>query len=294
MTYASSPPYRTRHPRAAATVSGKLISLANGDLPGLPAALTSVEAAYRAQAEAAGVLKARYGGLQVGYKVGATNPAAQARMGLAEPFYGPLFSVNLRSMSPAAVSASKNGYRLRGVEAEFGFLLADGLPARERPYTRDEVAARVAAVYPTIEVCGSRFAEPPPPAASEAAQGAPPLATLVSIADQASHGCLVRGVRFFKPMEDWLELTRPGFGHLPVHLRVNDALVATGTGADVLGDPLTSLVWLANAVCGSAAPLKAGDTVITGTMTGLTPVKPGDKVVADFVGFGEVAVTIEE
>jgi 2-keto-4-pentenoate hydratase len=257
-------------------------------------ALTSVEAAYRAQAEAAGMLKAKYGGLQVGYKVGATNAAAQARMGLTEPFYGPLFTVNLR-MSPAAVSAGKNGYRLRGVEAEYGFLLADGLPARERPYTRDEVAARVAAVYPTIEVCGSRFAEPPPAAAAGGgAASSPPLATLVSIADQASHGCLVRGVRFFKPMEDWVELTKPGFAHLPVHLRVNDALVATGTGADVLGDPLTSLVWLANAVRGTSAPLKAGDTVITGTMTGLTPVKPGDRVVADFVGFGEVAVTIEE
>lgn len=280
---------------ARAAASGTRLHAAR-DIPNLDAIVTP-EDAYRVQRDAAGYAARHFGVAQVGWKIGATNAAAQARMGLVEPFYGPVLQANL-ALSPATISLGKAPYRVRGVEAEYAFLVAADLPAPAAggaPLTREEVAAAVGAVYPVIEVCGSRLADNPPP--TPAAPGGVPLATLLSIADQASHGSLVRAVRLAKPRPAWDALVGAaagGFAGLPVTLSINGAQVAAGSGADVLGDPLTALTWLANALHRAGAHLRAGDIVTSGTMTGLTPVRAGDAVRAEFAGFGAVEVKFTE
>ena len=144
-------------------------------------------------------------------------------------------------------------------------------------------------MYPVIEVCGSRFTDNPP---SSPINGVP-QASLLSIADQASHGCLVRAVRLVKPKTMWDQLTSTGFSHLPVRLFINNKEVAVGSGADVLGNPLTALTWLANALQRTERPLRAGDIVTSGTMTGLTQVKADDSVIAEFTGFGTIQLNVQ-
>lgn len=230
---------------------------------------------------------------RVGWKIGATNATAQQRMGLTEPFYGPVFQTNL-AVSPATVSIGKSPFRVRGVEAEYAFLIGDDLPlppGRADSLTRAEVETAVAAIYPAIEVCGSRLAENPP--ATPTSSGVP-LATLLSISDQASHGSLVRTFTLAKSKAVWDGMVKGGFEQLAVTLTVNGKAVATGSGSDVLGDPLHALTWLANALVKAGTHLRSGDIVTSGTMTGLTPVAPGDVVRADFAGFGTVEVAFTE
>jgi 2-keto-4-pentenoate hydratase len=62
-----------------------------------------------------------------------------------------------------------------------------------------------------------------------------------------------------------------------------------GVGADVMGDPLRPLWWLAEQRRQWGDGLRAGETVSTGSMTGMLPIRGGQHVRARF---GEAA-TIE-
>lgn len=61
---------------------------------------------------------------RVGYKIGATNVAAQTGLTLTTPFLGPVLAESLFD-SPASVTAT--GRHVRGVEAEFGFEMKNTL-----------------------------------------------------------------------------------------------------------------------------------------------------------------------
>jgi 2-keto-4-pentenoate hydratase len=70
---------------------------------------------------------------------------------------------------------------------------------------------------------------------------------------------------------------------------INGAAAATGSGGNVLGDPRTALVWIAEDLRRHGRGLRAGDVVTTGTTTAPVPVGAGDEVRADFGALGEVA-----
>ncbi len=97
----------------------------------------------------------------------------------------------------------------------------------------------------------------------------------LAIADGAINGGVVLGD------EISVDATRqPDFA---ASLTVNEELKASGgMSATIWEDILDAVTWLANrpALCGGG--LKAGDLVMAGTMTGLTPVAPGDRASADF------------
>jgi 2-keto-4-pentenoate hydratase len=78
-------------------------------------------------------------------------------------------------------------------------------------------------------------------------------------------------------------------GHAAAMLR-NGKQVATGTGADVLGDPCQAMVWLANELRARGLGLRAGDLVITGACTPPHPIVAGDAMVADFGALGRVEI----
>jgi len=71
---------------------------------------------------------------------------------------------------------------------------------------------------------------------------------------------------------------------------MNGAIVATNTAAEVLGNPLTSLVWLANHLGARGLGLRAGDVVMTGSVSLLLRPKAGDTVRATYTRLGSVSV----
>ena len=78
-----------------------------------------------------------------------------------------------------------------------------------------------------------------------------------------------------------------------VEMTINGQKRGAGTGARALGDPLNVMVWLANHLSRRGRALTRGLCVSTGTCTGLDPVRPGDRVVADFGSLGTVAIDLE-
>ena len=77
-----------------------------------------------------------------------------------------------------------------------------------------------------------------------------------------------------------------------VSLTVNGRRERAGVGADVLGDPLNALVWLANARADAGEGLVAGQIHNTGTATSFYWAHPGDHATADFGPLGSVRLAI--
>ena len=61
---------------------------------------------------------------------------------------------------------------------------------------------------------------------------------------------------------------------------------AAGTGINIMGNPLNAVAEVANMMSKYGEGLKAGMVIMTGTVTGLTPVAPGDYVEASFTRLG--------
>ena len=69
----------------------------------------------------------------------------------------------------------------------------------------------------------------------------------------------------------------------------NGQVVATNTAAEVLGNPLTSLAWLANTLGRMGRGLAAGDVVLTGSISKILRPEKGESVRASFTRLGSVS-----
>jgi 2-keto-4-pentenoate hydratase len=75
-------------------------------------------------------------------------------------------------------------------------------------------------------------------------------------------------------------------------MRINGEQVGQGRGFDVMGHPLEALVWLTNMLAKRGKELKAGMTVITGSIIPPKPLKAGDTATIAIDGLGEAHVTV--
>jgi 2-keto-4-pentenoate hydratase len=225
----------------------------------------STAAAYDVQRRIAALTDGR----RVGWKVGATSAVVQTHFGVSEPATAPMFAADCHD-SPAVIPVF-DGQSV-SVECELAFRFAVTLPPRNGAYGRSEVLASVGAVLPAIEVVGCRFES-----------GFAGLGGARFIADMAAHTAWVGGPE----CADWrgFDLDRHA-----VRLVRADRTVAEGVGANVLGGPLHVLEWTANHLARLGYGIAADEVVSTGTLTGLTPVKPGDHLRADFRLLGRVEV----
>lgn len=221
--------------------------------------------AYAVQAEAIGMS----GIEQVGWKIGAAAQAAMDMLGVGAPFLAPVLAPHC--VGDGAEVALVAG-QAPGLETEFLVGLGEDLPPREQPYGADEVAAAVASIAPAFEIVASRF------------EGGLKGNGLLVIADGGGNAAVVQGA----PVHDW---RRFDLAEHRLQLSINGEETSSGSGSALIyGDPIAMVTWLANQAEVAPRGLRQGDLVMTGTCTGLTPVKSGDRASADFGALGEVHV----
>ena len=205
-----------------------------------------------------------------GWKVGCTDRGIAAKHGLERPFCG---QVPQALIYASGASIAHADLMRAVVEPEIVFQLAWDLPPRVTPYSRAEVTATLQALYPSMEIPESRLLDDHPHGA------------LGMVADQGYAGRIVLGPE----MRDWqaYELSSQG-----VVVTINGSIVARGTAARAMGNPIEAVLWLANARRQRGDGLKSGQVISTGTLTGTIAVRPGDVVSADYGALGKVTLHI--
>jgi 2-keto-4-pentenoate hydratase len=208
------------------------------------------------------------GATVVGHKVGLSSEAMQKMMGVDEPDYGHLLSdMVLHEDSP--VDARR--FLLPRIEPEVGFILGADLPGEG--CTEDDVLAATEAVAPALELIDSRIVDWR-------------IGLVDTIADNASSGAFVLGAARVKPADVDLR-------DVPVTLYRNDDEVGVGRSDAVLGNPVTSVAWLARKVASFGVRLKAGHIILPGSCTRAIDARPGDLFHADFGPLGPVSLQFE-
>ncbi len=221
-----------------------------------------LEQAYRIQ-EAVHAIRSQ---TVAAYKIGLTNLPAQMANGAREPIVGRLAAVDLRR-SPGRICVAQH---LRIVEAEFVFGIGTDLEPSHGPYAAPEIVGAISAVYAGIEVCNSRF-------------GPNDVSLSSLVADNSNADLLVIGDKL-----DGVRLS--DLAEMPVALSRSGKPANNGSGANVLGDPLVSVIWLANWLLARGTPLKRGQFIASGSCTGITELDPGEQALATFGGIGTAAV----
>jgi 2-keto-4-pentenoate hydratase len=92
------------------------------------------------------------------------------------------------------------------------------------------------------------------------------------------------------PIRDWRQLDLP---NAKIDLYMNGTYIKSGYGRAAMGNPLTSLTWMANWLRERGRGLHAGEFVSTGTCTGHFFAAPGDQLDVDFGEIGKVSVVYE-
>jgi 2-keto-4-pentenoate hydratase len=214
-------------------------------------------------------LRLSAGARVVGHKVGLSSEAMQQMMGVDEPDYGHLLD-DMQAYEDVPLDAG--AYLLPRVEPEVGFLLGADLPGEG--CTEEDVLAATSAVAPALELIDSRIADWK-------------IGLVDTIADNASSAGFVLGAARIDPREVDLR-------DIPVTLWRNGEEMAVGRSDAVLGNPVTSVAWLARKVASFGVRLQAGHVILPGSCTRAIDLRAGDEFRADFGPLGAVTLHAKE
>jgi 2-keto-4-pentenoate hydratase len=228
----------------------------------LPTPSIGLDAAYRIQDELRDALVAR-GEQVIGWKAGLTGRAAQEATGVYHPVSGFLLADGVYATGDA-VPLSR--FAEVAVEVEIAFVMKRDLAGPG--VTAAAALLAVEGALPALELVEFRW------------QGKP------SGGDLIADGVAANGVVLGQPMTAvaGLDLALEG-----VVYEMNGQIAATNTAAEVLGNPLNSLAWLANQIGARGLALRAGDLVMSGSISALLRPKAGDVVTARFTRLGSVS-----
>lgn len=219
--------------------------------------------AYAVQAEYAR-LRMQAGATLVGRKIGATSQAIQQQLGVGTPDYGHLFD-DMVIADGGDVPLAQLVAPM--VEPEIAFRLGQDL--RGPGLTAQDVLAATQAVCPALEIIDSRITD----------------WNITFVDTVADNGSSARCV--FGPERELLPDT--DLSAELVRLTEDDTELAQGRATAVLGHPATSVAWLANALAEFGAGLRAGDLVLSGSLTRAMPLQPGRAYTATFISLGSVS-----
>jgi 2-keto-4-pentenoate hydratase len=221
----------------------------------------SLTDAYRVQDDLRGALLTR-GERLLGWKVGFTGKAAQQSFGVDHPVCGFLLASGVFATGEA-VPVARFAQLL--VEVEVAFVLKRDLAGPG--ITPATALLAVEGALPALELVESRYTGKP------------------TGADMVADGVYANAIVLGQPLTPvvGLDLALEG-----VVYELNGQVAATNTAAEVMGNPLNSLAWVANLLGGRGLGLRAGDIVMSGSVSTLLRPKAGDLVSARFTRLGSV------
>lgn len=204
------------------------------------------------------------GAVHVGWKVGLTSASMQKQQNVYEPLFGYLLASGHK---PSGYGFEYSSLHAPGFENEL--CLTIGTTLRGPGIDYDTARRAVSHIEPAMEIVERRgvFSRDIPS----------------SLADNIQQKGFVTG----SPTE-----LAPGISlaEASVTVVVNGIEAETAMGAEVLGDPIHSVVWLANKLSQFGINLEKGMKVMSGSFTKQYIPEQGQQVSASFTPFGTVSV----
>ncbi|MBN7796951.1 2-keto-4-pentenoate hydratase [Parahaliea mediterranea] len=226
-----------------------------------------MEDAYRIQERVVGFFKDA-GRRVKGYKIGLTSKAMQEMAGTSEPDYSAILD---HMFLPESSSTPRADWASPLVEIEMAFVMKHRLSGPGVNVA--EVIRATDFVLPAIEIVDFRVAP------------GPGMDVRDTIADLAAVGGVVLGGNPRKLEDIDIRSVRGD-------LLINDVPRESGCAAEVLGNPLTAVAWLANKLADFDITFEPGDVILSGSFLRALPVEAGDDVVARFDnGFGDIRLS---
>jgi len=202
-----------------------------------------------------------------GFKVGFTNIAVRDRMGLPDSTYGYLMeSMILGSggeVDMARLIAPK-------IETEICVRLASDLAGPG--VGAADVLAAADGVRASFEICDARIIDWRCPYPD-------------FLADNGFSALVVLGER------DWVPIHDVDLLNETVVLSRDGEVIAGGRGEMALGGPANAVAWLANKLAHRGRAVRAGQVVMTGTLTPITAIERGSTYTGTFSTLGPVHMT---
>lgn len=203
-----------------------------------------------------------------GWKIGCTTPVMQAYLSIHNPSGGGLFAATVQ---PSGAHVPHKDFLRVGVECELAIRLGADLDSRSHPIDSERIKKSLAAVMAAIEIVEDRYVN------------YPALDAYTLIADDFFGAGCVLGEEHDPA---GLELES-----VSARMLVEGHEVGRGVGADILGRPLAALEWLATLRDRMGHPLRAGETVLLGSLVQTNWVEPGQTVRVENDPLGVVTVT---
>ena len=202
----------------------------------------------------------------IGKKIGVTSSVVQEMLGVYQPDFGFLTDA---MEYPNNASIKIDGNMIQPLaEAEIAFRLKADLIGPG--ITEADVLSASESIMPCFEIVDSRIDDWK-------------VKIQDTVADNASCGVYVLG-------EDIAVNKETDFPALDVKVYKNGELLSEGKGRAVQGNPLTAVAWLANTLGEFGIPLKAGETILSGSVVPMEKVKAGDEMHMELTGLGSATV----
>ena len=223
----------------------------------------SIEDAYNVQLQ---TIKRRIddGERIVGKKIGITAKAVMQMLKVDQPDFGHLLSGMTHGESETLDST--RFCQPRG-EGEIAFILNKDLAGPG--ITGPQVLAATECVMPAFEIVDSRVTDWK-------------IRIQDTVADNASAAAFVLGDNAVSPRR--IDLATCG-----MVLEKNGEIIGTGAGAATLGNPVNAVVWLANKLGELGIALKAGEVILSGSLSIMFPISAGDVLRMSLNGVGSVS-----
>ncbi len=223
----------------------------------------TIDDAYRVQLH---TIKRRLnnGERVVGKKIGITAKAVMQMLKVDQPDFGHLLSGMAYNEGESLVAGQF--CQPRG-EGEIAFILNKDLagPGIKGP----DVLAATECLMPAFEVVDSRITDWK-------------IKIQDTVADNASAAAFVLGDNAVSARK--IDLATCG-----MVLEKNGDIIGTGAGAASLGNPVNAVAWLANKLGELGIVLKAGEVILSGSLSIMFPIRAGDNLRMSLNGIGNVS-----
>jgi 2-keto-4-pentenoate hydratase len=256
------------HDDTPAAIAGRFVGARRTAtaLPAVPGTIPpTLAAAYRVQQAAIELWDDAIVGWKVGYIAAASREADGD-----DRLVGPIFRNQLQSVGDGETvdfPVFVDGFA--AVEAELVFRIAHDAPAGRSAWTAADAAHFAADLHVGIETAGS------------------PLATInelgprVVVSDFGNNAGMLLG----PAIADWRRRAPPVLSCIA---HVDGHQVGVGKVETLAGGPLVALAFALSRCARNGHPLRAGDLVTTGALTGIHEIRPGQTARIDFAGLASL------